>query len=270
MLTLPCKNSGKTQIRTYAYKMKVIVNPKYENSRALRDFINNVDRRFPSGKLVQQGSRNTLRSFEIEGQGMVVKHFGTPNAFNRVVYSLFRKPKGVRAYEYAFRVRNAGFDTPEPIAYMERRSFGLVSDAYFISSQCPYSRRFYEFGNADAKDIEDILRAFTRRTAQFHEAGMLHRDFSPGNILFDKVDGQWKFAIVDINRMSFSKVNVVRGCRNFARLWGQPDLFRIIADEYAKARNADADECFRIIRSARRKFWTRFAKRHKVKYRLEL
>ena len=99
---------------------------------------------------------------------------------------------------------------------------------------------------------------------------MLHRDFSPGNILFDKVDGQWKFAIVDINRMSFSKVSVVRGCRNFARLWGQPDLFRIIADEYAKARNADADECFRIIRSARRKFWTRFAKRHKVKYRLEL
>ena len=78
--------------------MKVIVNPKYENSRALRDFINNVDRRFPSGKLVQQGSRNTLRTFEIEGQGMVVKHFGTPNAFNRVVYSLFRKPKGVRAY----------------------------------------------------------------------------------------------------------------------------------------------------------------------------
>ena len=70
--------------------------------------------------------------------------------------------------------------------------------------------------------------------------------------------------------MSFSKVSVVRGCRNFARLWGQPDLFRIIADEYAKARNADADECFRIIRSARRKFWTRFAKRHKVKYRLEL
>ena len=70
--------------------------------------------------------------------------------------------------------------------------------------------------------------------------------------------------------MSFSPVSVSRGCKNFARLWGQPELFRIIADEYAKARNADAEECFRTIREARRKFWTRFAKRHKVKYRLEL
>ena len=139
-----------------------------------------------------------------------------------------------------------------------------------MSTECPYSRRFYEFGDADASSARDIIRAFTRRTAAFHAAGMLHKDFSPGNILFDRVDGEWRFAIVDINRMRFGTVSLERGCANFARLWGSLDFFRIIADEYARCRHADADYCFSLIRRARRRFWVRFARRHRVKYRLEL
>lgn len=250
--------------------MKVMFNSRYSSNAALRDFVDGIDKLFPAGELVQKGNRNTLRRFNIVGMPVVVKHFGRPNVVNRLVYSFLRKPKGERAYRYAFRVRAAGFDTPEAIAYVERRQWGLVADAYFVSTECPYTRRFYEFGDADINDCEDIIRAFTRRTAAFHEAGMLHRDFSPGNILFDRVDGSWKFAIVDINRMSFGSIGVERGCRNFARLWGQPALFAVIADEYARARGADPELCLREIMAARRRFWTRFAKRHRVKYRLEL
>lgn len=250
--------------------MKVIINPKYSSNAALRDFVGGIDGLFPVGELVQKGSRNTLRRFNIAGIPVVVKHFGRPNVFNRLVYSFLRKPKGERAYRYAFRVRAAGFDTPEAIAYVERRRRGLVADAYFVSAECPYKRRFYEFGDADVSGCEDIIREFARRTAAFHEAGMLHRDFSPGNILFDRAHGGWRFAVVDINRMSFGRVSVRRGCRNFARLWGQPALFGVIADEYAKARGADPAQCLRWIMAARRRFWTRFAKHHRVKYRLEL
>ncbi len=250
--------------------MKVIVNPVYASSQSMLQFVGGIADKFLVGELVQQGSRNVLRRASIDGRNFVVKRFGRPNAVNRVAYTFFRKPKGQRAYEYALRMLDAGFDTPDPVAYIEFRCFGLISDSYFVSAECPYSRRFYEFGNADIKDCEDIVRAFARYAAAFHEAGMLHRDFSPGNILFDKVDGDWKFCFVDINRMHFGPVDVKTGCRNFARLWGQLDFFHVIADEYAKARHADAAECFEAIRSARRVFWTRFAKRHKVKYRLEL
>jgi serine/threonine protein kinase len=233
-------------------------------------FAEGIAGEFPAGELVQQGSRNVLRRFAVGGRNLVVKRFGRPNAVNRVAYTFLRKPKGQRAYEYALRMLGAGFDTPEPVAYIEYRRWGMVSDSYFVSAECTYSRRFYEFGNADVRDCEDIVRAFARYAAAFHEAGMLHRDFSPGNILFDKVDGEWKFSFVDINRMHFGPVDVKTGCRNFARLWGQLDFFRVIADEYAKARHADAAECFATVRAARRAFWTRFARRHKVKYRLEL
>ena len=106
--------------------------------------------------------------------------------------------------------------------------------------------------------------------AAMHEAGILHRDFSPGNILFEENAGGCRFSIVDINRMRFGRVSVERGCRNFARLWGQIGFFRILADEYAAARHADHEHCFDVMRKARAKFWKRFSKRHKVKYRLEL
>lgn len=250
--------------------MKILINPSYQENTEFCHFVHDIAEQFAQGELVQQGRRNTLRRFSVGGVNVVVKRFGKPNFLNRIVYSFVRKPKGVRAYEYAFRVRSAGFDTPEPLAYVEKRVAGLISDSYFVSAECPYTRRFYEFGDAEISGCRDIISAFAAWAAAFHEAGMLHRDFSPGNILFENSGDGWKFSVVDINRMSFAPVSVEQGCRNFARLWGQPGFFHFLAGEYARARHADSAECLRIILSARKKFWTRFAKRHKVKYRLEL
>lgn len=67
----------------------------------------------------------------------------------------------------------------------------------------------------------------------------MHRDYSPGNILFDKIDGEYHFMLVDINRMSFGKISIDMGCANFARLWGQKAFFELLAREYARARNTD-------------------------------
>lgn len=251
--------------------LRTTIHPSYSGNPAMREFVAAISERFAEGELVQQGSRNTLRRFRIGDTSVVVKHFGVPNAVNRVAYTFLRKPKGVRAYLYALRLRAAGFDTPAPIAYVERRRGGLIADSYLITEECPYRRRFYEFGDAERSDeSEEIVRAMVRRAAALHMAGILHRDFSPGNILFDSVDGEWRFAVVDINRMRFGSVSAEQGCRNFARLWGQLWMFRVIAQEYAAQRGVDPEWCFAEIRRARAKFWKRFAKRHKVKYRLHL
>lgn len=70
--------------------------------------------------------------------------------------------------------------------------------------------------------------------------------------------------------MRFGEVDIKRGCANFARLWGQPKLFELLAKEYAAARGFDPEECFRLMMDARRRFWSRFVRRHKVKYDLIL
>ena len=43
-------------------------------------------------------------------------------------------------------------------------------------------------------------------TAVMHEREVLHLDYSPGNILWDKDDEGYHFTVVDINRMRFGKV----------------------------------------------------------------
>lgn len=109
----------------------------------------------------------------------------------------------------------------------------------------PLSEEFYEFGNADPTSDEcaDVIQAFACYTASLHENGILHRDYSPGNILFDKVGDSYHFSLVDLNRMTFGEVSVEAGCANFARLWGQKQFFVQLAKAYAAARHWDEAYC---------------------------
>ncbi|MDR1003698.1 MAG: tyrosine protein kinase [Prevotellaceae bacterium] len=199
-----------------------------------------------------------------------VKRYAVPSLFNRIVYSFFRKSKAERAFTYPNRLLQAGIETPRPIACLTNASFGLLAESYFISEQSPYRRNFYEFGNADIADCRDIVQALARFTAAMHEHGILHRDYSPGNILFDTVDGEYRFSLVDTNRMYFGKVSVEKGCANFARLWGQPAFFVELATRYAEARGADTAYCIERTLHYRKKFWKRHARKHGVQYKLEL
>lgn len=247
--------------------MKILINPTYEH---LRRFIENIPNIFEKeGRIIYSG-RNLIKVMKVGDVEINVKRYGIPALFNRIVYSYFRTPKGQRAFEYPSRLLEKGFETPMPIAYIEQRQFGLIKYSYFVSMQSSCSRNFYEFGNADVEDCKDILTEFARYTARLHQAGIMHCDYSPGNILFDKINGKYHFVLVDINRMSFGKIGVETGCANFARLWGQIPFFEYLAREYARARGADEDYCVERVLFYRKRFWRYFAKKHIVKYKLEL
>lgn len=244
--------------------MNIILNPVYES---LRGYLMNIADHFESGTEIHRG-RNSIRTCQINGITLNIKRYGVPAFPNRVVYTFLRSPKGLRAFQYPQELIARGFESPEPVAYIEERRMGLISTSYFVSLQCPYTRRFYEFGNADINHCSDVITAFARFTARLHAAGIMHLDYSPGNILFDRIDGQWHFSLVDTNRMAFKPICIECGCANFARLWGQPPLFRLLAQEYAKARGGDPVRCEQWVMQARKKFWKRFSKRHIIKYDL--
>lgn len=244
----------------------ILLAPDYKDRQ--REVEEIVCRFNTDGHTVHQG-RNSIKDFPAGTEVWNVKRYHRPSCLNRVVYSFFRQPKGLRAFTYPARVLEAGCETPRPVAYVEERNFlGLIGYSYFISEQCTYRRRFYEFGDARAEDCAGILTAFAGFTARMHERGIYHCDYSPGNILFDTVEGTWHFSIVDINRMEFGPVSIEKGCRNFARLWGQPDFFRFIAQAYAQARHADGAQCTRWVMEARNRFWKPRAKHFDLPYHL--
>src|SRR3712207_9523776 len=97
------------------------INKKYEH---LRDWIATLPERFESeGEHVYGGQRNWIKKFTApDGTVLNVKRYHRPRFINLLVYSFgLRKPKGQRAWEYPAEIYKRGFDTPEPVAYMEQR-----------------------------------------------------------------------------------------------------------------------------------------------------
>ena len=209
--------------------------------------------------------RNQLRVIEApDGTLVNVKRYCVPRQPNRLVYSLgIRPPKGQRAFLYPSRLLERGIDTPEPIAYIEQRNrWGLLGECYFVSEQSPLGHTLYELGNASEGTYEEMADALGRFTAKMHNNEVLHLDYSPGNILWDKDDEGYHFAIVDTNRMRFGPVSLKDGCTDLCRLWGPKRFIELIARSYADARGYNQDEAVALTMRARAAFWTRYKRRH--------
>lgn len=202
--------------------------------------------KYDSGTVIYRG-RNELREMDWYGTKVVIKSFRVPNLINRIAYGVFRSSKAQRSFEYAEMLRREGIGSPTPVAYYTERNGLLFTRSYYVSlkSECPYS--YVNLMRGDFPGQEEILRAIARTTAALHEKGYLHKDYSRGNILFRHTDKGVEVEIIDLNRIRFRTVDMEEGCRNFERLPGTPEMFAILADEYAKARGFDANECLKLI-----------------------
>jgi len=234
--------------------MKILLNPEFES---LRTFVESIPQVFDKEGRTIYKSRNEIKVFHVNGKEFNVKRYKIPIFINRIIYTFIRKPKGLRAFSYPEKLLAKGVNTPCPVAYIEIKEWGLIHYSFFISEQSPYTHVLYEFGNAKFDDYKEVAIAFAKFTAKVHELGVYHLDYSPGNILFEKIDGEYSFSLVDINRMRFKKVDIKTGCANFARLWGSDQLFELIAKEYAEARGFNQEECLRLVFEARKKFTKR-------------
>ena len=56
---------------------------------------------------------------------------------NKVVYGTLRRSKAERAYLHAARLRDL-VDTPEEVAFVEERHYGILRASYFISLYSDY------------------------------------------------------------------------------------------------------------------------------------
>ena len=80
-----------------------------------------------------------------------------------------------------------------------------------------------------------------------HEHGYAHKDYGRANILFEKTPKGIRLDIVDLNRLDVGPLDMRAGCKNLERLPATPAMHRIIAEEYAKVRGFDPEECWRLM-----------------------
>ncbi|MDR2120233.1 MAG: glycosyltransferase [Tannerella sp.] len=224
----------------WIHARKTVVHPSF---KSLEPFMLRLPYIFrEQGETMCRG-RNTLKLFRRDGYELVVKSYRHPHLLNAVIYGFLRASKAGRAYRYALRLLAAGVGTPAPVGFVTCRRYFLFADSYSVTlrSSCPYTYRDLATRTFFRRD--EILEAIARTTARMHENGILHKDYSAGNILFDDRPRVIPVEIVDLNRMSFGKTGLEKGCRNFKRLPATDEMIAVIATCYAKERGGDPERC---------------------------
>ncbi|MCH5219981.1 MAG: hypothetical protein J1F20_05360 [Muribaculaceae bacterium] len=183
-------------------KTRVHINPKYESKYG--DFVRRLaNEGMPSRAESLYSGRNHIYKIPIGEEAVNVKSFRRPSVFNSLVYTNFRKSKARRSYENALYLIAHDLPTPAPIAWIEKKSGGRLSESYYICEQSPYENNLRIWEKWDEATRDKVLYKYARLMVKIHEAGVWHHDLSPGNILWtDTADDDIKFHIVDLNRMT--------------------------------------------------------------------
>ena len=248
----------------------MMLNPQYAH---LRSFLDDLPQRFVREGTEIYRKRNLIKVFSApDGTLLNVKRYHVPHGLNALVYSFgLRKSKGLRAWEYPVRLKAQDIETPEPVAYIEERCMGMLRFSYFISLQSPYSHTLYELADAAPSLYEPMAEALARFAAHMHEQNVLHKDFTPGNILWQRDDdGTFHFSLVDINRMKFGPVSPQKGLRSLVRLWGPKRFIQLLVRHYATLRGMDKEKAEAQALYWRERFWRRYVLKHKIPFQLEL
>ncbi len=155
--------------------------------------------------------RNYLYAAELEtGSGavpVVVKQFRNSGP-RRSIERRLRGSKAMRSWRAALDLLDAGMRTPPPLALVESDAAGGPS--FFITQRLEDAhevRHFFrrlngETGAGAFPEVDDLefLAQLGRHARRLHDAGIVYRDLSMGNILAAGDGSELELWLVDVNR----------------------------------------------------------------------
>lgn len=232
-------------------------------SQYKNDILNILKNFKNEGVVVGHGNRNTVKYFVVDGLKLNFKSFKQHNIINRHVYKYYRKSKSRRSYEYAQMLLDKGFFTPTPIAFIENHDFIGVTSSYYVSEQMEdvftFTDALYTPGFAER---EQIIKDYTKLIFQLHENGIIFIDNASGNFLIKKINEEYRFFLVDLNRMNFyDEIDISKRLHNFERLTNDLEIIQLISTEYAQLSGQSPEFCYnKILDFTKKKAFKRKAK----------
>lgn len=246
------------------------INPKFTSqTAALLQIIKNFN---DFGTYLNEPVRNAIKIFDLDTHKINVKSFKKPNFINAIIYGYFRKSKAQRSYEYANILLENNIGTPQPIAFLEKKSILGLKESYYISEQLEVDLLFRGLTtDENYPNRELILRQFTRFTFQLHEKGIEFIDNTSGNTLIKKIsEDKYEFYLVDLNRMNFhDSLSFDKRIKNIAKLTSNASIVQIISEEYANISKYNYDDFYTALVVEAQKFQDRFYKKRALKRKLK-
>lgn len=230
--------------------MKIILNPKYES---LREYLTHLEEHFEKeGKEIFR-DRNVLKTIEVDGLTLCVKRYAPPSFGSNLAQHIYKSSKGQKAYFKPLALRERGIESPEPVAYVKFRKGLFRTTNYFVCLLSKYKYNIQDAFRMEEEERNIFIQAFAHFAARLHCGGFLHRDFSPSNILYDKIDGKYHFALIDTNSIKIGRtVSIEKGCENLSKLTNDKKFLMTLAGAYAEARGCEAALCKTYVLNAKR------------------
>ncbi len=153
-----------------------------------------------------------------------VKCYNPKGCFFAIKY-LLRRSRARRVWQMARDLRARDVPTPEALAFVERRRFGLLQAAYLVTRALPGAESLDRYVEKHFPGWQpDEKRAFIGRLSEFlkaaHAQGMVHGDLKAKNILIaadDKGNEKIWFIDLDATRLR-ATASLAERCRDLARL----------------------------------------------------
>jgi len=178
--------------------------------------------------------------------------------------------KAAKAWRGAGFLRDAGFETAAPIAFLEKREGGFVERGYFVTERVRDGGEIRALLRGLPDDLlRPLLAALAKTLARLHDKGILHRDLSDGNILVKETAGAFRFIFLDTNRVRRRRrLGAAARAKNLIRL-GIPPAHRLFfLEAYAAAKNRPLSRTFVFWYALNKKVfsgWVRFKKALRLK-----
>jgi tRNA A-37 threonylcarbamoyl transferase component Bud32 len=177
---------------------------------------------------VKSGPHRVVYRVQLPDFAIYIKHYLVPD--RRAKYrQWFRRGKGRNEGKRSERLASIGVPTITPIALGERRKRFFLFDNYLVTREIPDSTALDAFLETELERIPEPRRSRIRRrlatavgvlTARLHNAGLLHIDFHPGNVLVRlDADDSPALMMIDLDALrSVKKLSWPRAQQNLALL----------------------------------------------------
>ena len=246
-----------------------------EPYRGFGDQVAELPRAMGHRGVTLHSGRNLIKRLSItnsEGESIevVVKAFAVPGRVRGFTYAHLRRSKALRCLINAKRLVDMGVGTPDPIACIEYEEIRCLRSSYYVSrywqQDIDLTALLYR-GVSSSANTRVLLEQLARFTAAQHDLGVLHLDYNPGNILVRARGDSFDFALVDLNRLKFRRLDVRDRISGLVRLTTVGDYMRIIGRRYASLCGLEHDAFCRRLEAEQRRFATR---RRRIKGMLAL
>lgn len=179
--------------------------------------------------LIYDGRRNKV-AFTADGK-YCIKSYRVPGFIKGLIYTTVRIPKARRAWLNAHRLKELGVDTPDPVCQVVCHSPAHLDRTYYV---CLAYHGWNDLRKVEQMpDFKDFARHLALFITELHNKNILMKDLSMGNVLWRIVDGEYQFALIDINRMDFDITDRKVLMMNFGAVLDTVDGIKVLAKHYA-------------------------------------